>query len=122
VFHEGQEHAPSVLHFLPWAKGKLSSASVRGVPDNPAAVFSTTGMKHGDPLGPVLFALTLQGPLHRTATAHPATQIVATFKDINILGLAKAAALAFEALATENRAMGLHSVPSKSAAYSPDQT
>jgi hypothetical protein len=70
-----------------------------------------------------LSALTLQGPLQRTATAHPATHIVAYFDDINVVGAATAAAPAFEALATQVRTVGLTPVPSKSAcaACSPDQ-
>jgi hypothetical protein len=58
------------------------------------------------PLGLLLFALTLQGPLQRTATAHPATQIVAYFDDINVVGPPAAAAPAFEALAMEVRTAG----------------
>jgi hypothetical protein len=58
-------------------------------------------------LRPLLFTLTLQGPLQRTSTAHPATQIIAYFDDINVVGPAAAAASAFEALAAEVRTVSL---------------
>jgi hypothetical protein len=77
-------------------------------------------VKQADPLGPLLFAITLQGPLQRTAAAHPETQIVAYFDDINVVGPAAAAAPAFEALAAEVRSVGLTPVPCKSAEYCPD--
>jgi hypothetical protein len=53
--------------------------------------------------------------------ANPPTHIVAYFDDINVAGLATAAAQAFEALSTEVRNAGLTHVASKSAAESSDQ-
>jgi hypothetical protein len=80
-----------------------------------------SGIKEGDPLGPLLFAFTLHGPLTRTAASHPATQIIAYFDDINIVGPAAAADPAFEALAAAVRTVGLTPVPGKSTAYSLEQ-
>jgi hypothetical protein len=99
IFHAAQEHAPFLLNFLSWAYGRPSQVFLRGAPDNSDPVLSTSGVKQGDPLGPLLFAPTLQGPLQRTATAHPERQIMAYFDNINVVSPAAAAAPAFEALA-----------------------
>jgi hypothetical protein len=117
-FHAAQDHAPSLLHFLSWAYGRPSRVFLRGVPDNSAPVLSTSDVKQGDTLGPPTFALTLQGPLQRTATAHSATQIVAYYHDINVVGPAAAAAPTFEAVAMEEQTAGLTPVSSNSATYS----
>jgi hypothetical protein len=81
-----------------------------------------SGVKQGDPLAPLLFAPTLQGPPQRAATARPAAQIVDNFDDIDVVGpSAAAAAHAFEALSIKVRTAGLIPVASKSAAYGSDQ-
>jgi hypothetical protein len=78
-------------------------------------------VKPRDRLGPLSFTLTVQVPHQRTATAHPATQIIACCDDINVVDPAASADPAFETLATEMRTVGTTPVNSKSAAYSPDR-
>jgi hypothetical protein len=121
IFHAAQEQAPSLLPFLTWAYSGPSRVSLHGAPDDSAPILSTSSVEQGDPLGPLLFALTLHGPLTRTAASHPDTQIIAYFDDINIVGPAAAAAPAFDSLAAVARTVGLTPVLSKSAAYSPEQ-
>jgi hypothetical protein len=59
IFHAAQEHAPYSLHFLVWAFSTPSRAFLSGAPDNSAPVLTTSGVKLGDPLGSLLFALWL---------------------------------------------------------------
>jgi hypothetical protein len=70
IFHAAQEHVPSLMKFLSWAFDRPLRVYLRGAPDNYVPVLSTSGVKQGDPLGPVRFALALQGTLPRTAAAH----------------------------------------------------
>jgi hypothetical protein len=120
IFHAAQEHAPSLPPFLSWAYGGRSWVSSAGNHVNSAAVLSTSGVKQGDALEPLLFALMRQGPLRRTATAHPETEVVAFFSGISIVSQATASAPAFEALAMQVRSVGLTPEPCTSAAHSPD--
>jgi hypothetical protein len=120
IFHAAQEHAPALLSFLSLAYGSPSRVFPRGAPHDFSPVLSTSVVQQGDPLGPLLFALTLQGPLQRVAKALPAAQIVAHFDDINVVSPAAAAANAF-ALSIEVRTAGLTPVASKSAACSSKQ-
>jgi hypothetical protein len=76
-------------------------------------------VKQGDRLGPLLFALKLQGHLERVAAAHPSAQIAAYFEGVNDLGPASSAVQAFDELAAEVRTLGLTPVPAKSAVHSP---
>jgi hypothetical protein len=108
IFHAAQEHAPVLLPLLSWAYGSPSRVFLPGAPYDSSPVLSSSGVKQGDPLGPRLFALKLQGPLQRVATAHPAAQSFAYFDDINVVGTAAAAARPFEALSIEVRTAGLN--------------
>jgi hypothetical protein len=71
-FHEAQEHAPSLLPFLSWADGRPSRVFLRGAPDNSAPVLSTSGVKQGDPLGPLLFRL--HAPRPSSTQSHSASR------------------------------------------------
>jgi hypothetical protein len=65
IFYAAQEYAPFLLPFLSRACGRPSRVFLRSAPDNSALVFSTSGVKQGEPVGPLVLAHTLQGPLQR---------------------------------------------------------
>ena len=117
IFNAVAERAPSLMPFLKWVYGGASHIFVRGAPDDAEPMLCTSGVQQGDPLGPLLFALALQGPLEAVAQDHPAVRLVAYFDDINIVGPPQSACEAFEALSAQVRAIGLTPVPTKSSVY-----
>jgi hypothetical protein len=108
---------PRSFRFSPGRTAARREIFTQGAPHDSSPVLSTSVVKQGDPLAPLVFALKLQGPLQRVVTAHPAAQIVAYLDDINVVRPAAAAAHAFEAPSTEVRTAGLTPVASLSAAY-----
>jgi hypothetical protein len=99
--------------FLRWAYGVPSRIFVWGAPNNTDPIYATSGVKQGDPLGPLLFALAIVGPLHTVAAVHPQAHVVAYFDDINVVGPVDSAVRAFVRLTTEVLSVGLTPVPSK---------
>jgi hypothetical protein len=76
-------------------------------------------VRQGDPLGPLLFALTLQGPLEQVAEMGLARPV--TFADDTFLQGAQAPTMrAFHALTALAAPLGLRAQPVKCAVYSED--
>jgi hypothetical protein len=68
---------------------------------------SSRGVRQGDVLGPVLFAVTLHPALLRVRRAHPTVQLRAYLDDITLTGDARAVASCFDSVRAELRVLGL---------------
>jgi hypothetical protein len=64
-------------------------------------------VRQGDPCGPLLFALALQGPLKRVRDASPDVRVVAYANDKHLQGRPEAAIEAFRLLVTATASIGL---------------
>jgi hypothetical protein len=64
-----QQHCPALLPMVAWAYGRHSRVLLERAE---AVVLSQSGVRQGDPLGPLLLALTLQGPLEMVAELNQA--------------------------------------------------
>jgi hypothetical protein len=71
----------------------------------------------GDPCGPLLFALALQGSLERVRDAFPDVRVVACADDVHLQGPPEAAIEAFRLLVTATAPIGLTPSLPKCAAY-----
>ena len=69
VFEAVKEHVPKLLPFVQWAYGAPTSLHLVGAHPNTPPIQSQTGVRQGDPLGPLLFALALQRSLQRSQQA-----------------------------------------------------
>jgi hypothetical protein len=90
---------------------------VRGAPADAPPLSSQCGVRQGDPCGPLLFALALQGPLERMRDAFPDFRVVAYADDVHLQGPPEAAIKAFRLLVTATAPIGLTSSLPKCAAY-----
>ncbi|CAI6005639.1 unnamed protein product [Closterium sp. NIES-65] len=70
-------------------------------------IVSARGVRQGDPLGPLLFAVAIQPTLLSTATLLPGVTVVAYADDITIVGPRDAAYEAFKNITRELRGLGL---------------
>jgi hypothetical protein len=78
-----EQHCPSLLPFFLWSYG----TAVDLLSDNGEIVCqSTTGVRQGDPLGPLFFCLGVSAILKETASANPSVTIMAYMDDIYITG------------------------------------
>ena len=101
---------PSLSKFIFWAYG---SATPIYASDGTFLFFSETGVKQGDPLGPLLFAAGLQDVLTRLHSRLPGVTILAYLDDITLIGPPALVAAAFEWLVRELALLGLDINPNK---------
>jgi hypothetical protein len=74
-------------------------------------------VRQGDPCGPLLFALALQGPLERVREAFPDVRVVPYADNVHLQGPPEAAIEAFRLLVTVTAPIGLTPSLPKCAAY-----
>ena len=111
-----EQRCPALLPMVAWAYSRHGRLLVQGSDE---VVLSRSGVRQGDPLGPLLFALTLQGPLEEVAGMGLARPL-AYADDTFLQGAPEPTQQALEALAVLAVPLGLLAQPSKSAVYSED--
>jgi hypothetical protein len=82
---------------------------------------STAGVRQGDPLGPMLFAMALQPVLKKLQASHPTVSILAYLGDVVIMGKADDMSLAIHSLAQEAASTGLQLRADKCLVYNQDE-
>lgn len=75
-------HLPELRAYLQWSYGRAASLFVR----TEHVVDATSGVRQGDPLGPLFFAMALQPVLREVATKEPQVDIVAYLDDVSLIG------------------------------------
>jgi hypothetical protein len=110
------QRCSTLLPMVAWAYGQHSRLLVQ---HSQEVVSSQSGVRQGDPLGPLLFALTLQGPLEQVAEMGLARP-VAFADDTFLQGAREPTMRAFQVLAALAAPLGLCAQPDKCAVYSED--
>jgi hypothetical protein len=109
------QRCPALRPMAAWTYGWHSHLLVHQSPR--LAVSSQSGVRQGDPLGPLLFALTLQGPLEEVAAMGLARPL-AYADDLFLQGAPAPAMWVFAALTALAAPLGPHSQPAKCAVHS----
>ena len=100
----------SSRHSIEPAYGEETPVHIVGAPEGNPPIMSQLGVRQGDPLGPLLFALTLMPVLERVHAACEHTPLVLYLDDMNIVGKLTPAAGAFRRLCVDDdrvRSIGL---------------
>ena len=108
---------PTLLPFVRTAYGRPSRVFVQGAPVGTDPIMCASGVRQGDPLGPLLFAITLQGPLEEVSAAHPDANLLAYMDDTYAHGRPSALPGAITALQAAGAKVGLELVPQKCQVY-----
>jgi hypothetical protein len=95
---------PELLPYFRFAYGRPTV--LRGV-DGVPMVTSATGVRQGDPLGPLLFCLGLDRVLRDVAAAFPEVHLLALLDDVTLLGPSAAIEGCFQALTDRALQVGL---------------
>jgi hypothetical protein len=109
--------APRLLPFAAWTYRSHGPLVVRGAPADAPPLTSQSGVCQGDPCGPLLFALALQGPFERVREVFLDVHMVAYADDMHLQGPPEAAIEAFWLLVTATALIDLTPPIPKCAAY-----
>ena len=112
------EQAPALLPLATWTYQEASPLLIPGVEHH--RLWSRSGVRQGDPCGPLFFALTIQPVLQSLQDNHPSVRVVAYLDDIVLQGPATALAPAYQFLRDGLSTVGLVVQPRKSWLFSHD--
>lgn len=108
IFPAVKKRAPARLPFAQRASGGGTPLRTAGALDDVEPVFYQRGIRQGDPLGPLLFALTLQRVLERVHERDAVVPVAAYLDDTNVTGKLAAGVALFRPLC--EHAEGVHSI------------
>jgi hypothetical protein len=109
--------APRLLPFAAWTCCSYGPVVIRGAPADAPPLTSQRGVPQGDPCGPLLFALALQGHLEKVLDAFRDFRVAAYADDVHLQSLPEAAIEAFRLLVTATSTIGLAPSLPKCVAY-----
>jgi hypothetical protein len=101
-----QAVAPRLLPSAAWTYRSHGPLVVWGASADAPPLASQSGVRQGDPCGPLLFALALQGPFERVRDAFPDVRVVAYANDVHLQSPPEAATEAFRLLVTATAPSG----------------
>ena len=112
------ELAPHLLPFVTWAYKQPSRLWVNGAPPGAPPLWSMAGVRQGDPLGPLLFALVLQAVLVKLRDEHAGAPALAYLDDCTIVARVDAGVAACRTFIAECAPHNLFTAPPKCLTYS----
>ena len=117
LFDAVQQRAPSLLAFVQWSYGAPTDLHIVGAPAGTAPIQSRMGVRQGDTLAGLLYALTMQLILERTQAAAPSVATLAIADDVSLVGKVDQLRQAFHTLTGPHGAasIGLRVQPRKCA-------
>jgi hypothetical protein len=80
------KRCPQLFAFVNWAYAPPAELWVHGGTNGHERLWSTTGVRQGDPMGPLLFALGLQEHLETIASDFPDVRVLAYLDDVYLQG------------------------------------
>ena len=112
------ERLPQLFAFVNWAYSVPAELWVHGGPNGHERLWSTTGVRQGDPLGPLLFSLGMQDVLDTLEGEHPDVLLLAYLDDVYLQGPATAVEAAFHRFSQLCKDIGLDMATEKCEAWS----
>ncbi|CAI7748393.1 unnamed protein product [Closterium sp. NIES-54] len=112
-----KEQLEPLLPLVHFSYGQPSILHLDAAFDHPP-LLSETGVRQGDPLGPLLFAAAMQPALKVAAEAHPEVICLAYADDVTFLGEPSSCAAAFNHFTSRLAEIGLSHNPAKCGAWS----
>jgi len=120
VLEQVFERAPALGPYAAYAYSTASMLYVDGAPDGSTPLQSCDGVRQGDPVGALLFALAIQPVLESAEAAHADCSIVAYADDITLQGPQHAVEHVFRSLCDALAPARLRVNPAKTKVYCAD--
>jgi hypothetical protein len=113
------ERAPQLFRFALWMYKHASQLWLPEAPPDRGPLWSRSGVRQGDPCGPLFFALAIQSVLEEVQCSNPNIRVIAYLDDIVLQGPCSEVVAAYEAINSQLKEQGLVVQPNKSRVYSP---